>query len=777
VELTIRLELLSDYHVGAGHGLGAVVDSALLRDGDGVPVLRGSLLAGLLRDGLRELLKLPPLTPHRRCRASGLAAGEGDPYCSAADPCPVCRVFGSPQSARRWRVGSARPVEAAVPQDEPRWAGRAAQAIQRVRVNPRTRRAERRKLFSQEEGDRRLTFVFTVSCLGDDAWTEAEAALVLAAARNVRALGGSRRRGRGECRLHLVNRQEEERLLEVFRTCWLEGQAPRTEAVQARARAAVSPTDRTAPLRIRLIARTDEPVVVAERAESGNQLASLGYIPGPALLGALAVRAASLCGLEWADHSPSYRDFVEVFRRGGIRFSPLYPAKRIINDLYPCIPWPRDLLTCQVFPGFAHERDAHGASGWAAAAEPPWHCEQCAAQDRRDVPLKALGGFVRMVPDDARLHPPELREEMHVRIDPRTHRASRGDLFGYTALEVGQFLIGEMVCAGEHDWELLCELCELPGERQTFEVRVGRASRRGYGRLTLWLEKLPAERPTCWQGADLAERVRDPGAPLTLTLLTDAVLTDPWGRFRQRLDEEGWLSGLLGTAVRVRSSYSMARPVDGFNTHLGLPRWRDVALQAGSSVGFVAAGPADAGALLDRLRQLERDGIGLRRQEGFGQVVFNHPVYTGCAGLSDVAIPLTDERLRLAPAAADVPLVRERDFLRSWWQRQLDEGLKEENFRDPAWAPVARWVRSHAREGLPALRAALNNWGEPDNLLGAPFQRDKPNPFEGKGKAGREQLGALLDRLEQQTADGRLLARALEMLAERVAGLVKQERD
>jgi CRISPR-associated protein Csx10 len=52
MKLTFTLTLKADYHIGAGHGLGSQVDSALLRDGDKVPVIRGSTIEGLLRDGL-----------------------------------------------------------------------------------------------------------------------------------------------------------------------------------------------------------------------------------------------------------------------------------------------------------------------------------------------------------------------------------------------------------------------------------------------------------------------------------------------------------------------------------------------------------------------------------------------------------------------------------------------------------------------------------------------------------------------------------------------------
>src|ERR1700730_16429367 len=98
ITLQFEIELLSDYHVGSGHGRGATVDSTLFRDSDETPALRGTTINGLLRDGLWRLVKDSVLSQQQRCAASGLPetvrfCGQGDPL---APPCPICRLFGSP---------------------------------------------------------------------------------------------------------------------------------------------------------------------------------------------------------------------------------------------------------------------------------------------------------------------------------------------------------------------------------------------------------------------------------------------------------------------------------------------------------------------------------------------------------------------------------------------------------------------------------------------------------------------------------------------------------
>src|SRR5437588_10589370 len=100
--LTFKVAFRADMHLGAGHGLGEGVDSALLRDADGVPRLSGTELAGTLRATARQLVEaLVTLDPElarrlRRCRLSGDAAERARPFCPATDPpagrCPICRV-------------------------------------------------------------------------------------------------------------------------------------------------------------------------------------------------------------------------------------------------------------------------------------------------------------------------------------------------------------------------------------------------------------------------------------------------------------------------------------------------------------------------------------------------------------------------------------------------------------------------------------------------------------------------------------------------------------
>ena len=183
------------------------------------------MLEGLLRDSLANLLAAEPLKDWRRCTASG-AQMPNKAFCGqwAADEsdCPLSAIFGSPRRPKHWEISSARPADLAAPQN-PRHAWRtgetAAQTTTRVRVNPRTRRAEENKLFTREEGDGSLRFRFTVESAANDATAGEEAPWLVAAAAFAAQPGGQQvHLGRGECEIHLVDRNQEKDLLERFAT-------------------------------------------------------------------------------------------------------------------------------------------------------------------------------------------------------------------------------------------------------------------------------------------------------------------------------------------------------------------------------------------------------------------------------------------------------------------------------------------------------------------------------------------------------------------------------
>lgn len=804
--LTFQIELSSDYHLSSGHR-SEEVDSALFRDADGLPALRGTTVAALLRDGMRRLILTGALKNITcTCQASGLSEKPDveklPQYCGQFEElpedkfCPVCKILGSPKAIKAWSISSARPSELnTLDTGKDVNANWGAQETMRVRVDPRTRRAEARKLFSQEEGDSRLIFEFTITSVTQNEHAREQAALIVAAARMVRNFGGSRRRGRGECVFTLIKVNGESAdnnaWLDKFKTFWIDGN-PLTDDQNAAPTKFATPQRQAATgsaLRLRLIVRADEPILVARRAESGNEFEGSLSIPGTVVRGAFAQKAAAI----WGDLKDKdiRAVFVELFFSGKLRFSPLYPAFQDGSNIRPALPPPRDFHTCKLHCGL-DERDAdvmwHLREGSALKGK---KCSRCSED------LERVEEFLYVSPT-GELKKMKIRHglEMHNTINPITERVEETNLFAYQPLESGQYFMGEIVCDDGNLWPLFKDFAGLPKLEEAFSLGLGKAARRGYGRATAMLAESKRADTPLWIGQPLATRVTsaDDGESLVLTFLSDAIIPDCWGRFHSGF-EKTWLKKELGMEVTIDDQFVSAREVDSFNAHLKLPRWRDWAIAAGSSckiqissqeteklktpwaqqTGNVAASP-DAAllALQWHLSKLEFEGLGLRRNEGFGMIAFNHPLYENAAALKDRRFPLP-QALQLQTLAEKAAFSREPKF-RKEWNGIMDDDLKFDECNDPKFGAVARLFRAEKNTGIAALKNRLTTLGKRNNL-----DRDLPenesNWFQKKGDKGVEQIRAALNRLEShivsvaasQETSNRLAAIGIELLAERIA--------
>ncbi|MEW6664389.1 MAG: RAMP superfamily CRISPR-associated protein [Thermodesulfobacteriota bacterium] len=735
IEMTFEITFQSNYHVGAGYGKGFGLDSALLREADGTLVLRGSALTGLLRGSAYQLFGLEPLRRH-------------------APDDPLARLFGDPKQAKRWHIASAHPVTRQAKDSQP---------VQRIRIDPRTRRAEPRKLFSQEEGHAGQVFRFTVTCATSDNASLDDASLLVAAARNVRALGRSRRRGVGECIIHLVGfsgiddpkpESWEDWFLDRFDRFWLRGNPAPFVQVDSKAELPAISVSDGATARVRIIVRLDEPVIVAERAPAGNQFDTLPYIPGGVVLGALAGKVAECCDLANPDE---YHDFVALFLRGGMIFPTLYTAYEYCDNLYPTIPGPLGLMTCSVVP-FEEGSEGHGAYPAGRHKE----CPRCPNR------LEPVGGFVVLKRDKPYTHLPGRSSELHTKVKEETQRVENGQLYSYTVLNAGQYFVGELLCADEAAWNRLKEMTGIV-EKKPLSWRMGKARRRGYGQVTAWLERCDSH-PPIWIQLSIEQRVPDPTQSLSLTLLTDAIISNPFGQQATGFVAE-WLEPILGLGpleIQKEKACARARVVDSFKAYLGLPRWRDAALTAGSVVWFKLQSPPDH--WQERLYKLEAEGIGLRRSEGYGRVAFNHPIYDLCRGVENSAIPLDREmRLGIGP---------DKDTFMAHWEGKLEKLPERLDLR---FAALARWLHAHSGESPENLLDHLSGFGQPDSALVAAIggqdeygNRRKDSFFIKEGKDGIRAVRDVLEYLKKENQQDWL--RGIERLADWVAALTEDKK-
>lgn len=750
----VRITFASEYHVGAGHGLGGGIDAALFTemvDGVEAPVIRYG--HGVLRQAVYDLLQAPVLGVLRRCKASGLA--EGRPWCAPRHAekdgiCPVCRIFGSPALPSPWSFPTLRLAKKQADGPAPH-AG--ARVVSRAAIDPRRRRAADKTLFSEEVGAPLAFEMMAERAQGAGEDGLDELALLTAAARIVPALGADRRRGRGECEIQVSApglRADWRDLLLRFQDAWIarDAERPPRAAAAAVGRRPVLPrvdlppslwgeAEESAPVKqVRLVVRLDEPVIAGRRPLTGNVLESELFIPGSVLLGALAARALARGALE------NDGAFLRVFRAGGVRFPDLLPVVRQGNDYLPTLPAPRDLFTCSMHRG---PRAAGGHGVWSAlAGHGGPGCAMCRDKGDSGVKPERLKGYLAPLHEEkteegtetrwfVRLAP---REETKIEVHPRTGRVRETSLYHRQTIPAGTLLAGVLFAAPDALAELLRWL-DLGDGDTSLELRLGKRHGRGYGAARLaWLPVKDGDAEA--QRFAIRERVAalvESGAPIPLVATSRVLLRDELGRVRQSL-APGDL-GLPGTGECAVA----ADQAGGYWRHIGLPRQQETALEPGS-VLRLAPGDADRDRLVDGLVALaEGRAVGERQAEGFGRFAVAPFPYAWDCDAADPPDPdfdrreLPDSLLHDTVHPGPDPL---RNDTRGKLTRSYAEALKRAGI-DPQrdeWRTVARLLYARAGDMADSLVSVITKGRPKGELAKAGAARDvKSFLTDGAGKS------------------------------------------
>ncbi len=272
-----------------------------------------------------------------------------------------------------------------------------------------------------------------------------------------------------------------------------------------------------------------------------------------------------------------------------------------------------------------------------------------------------------------------------------------------------------------------------------------------------------------------------------MILLTDTIVQDAWGRFATGFDAI-WLAEEMGFPVSIIEERAFAgkRMADGFNTQWHLPRWRAVALEAGSSARLRLEEPVTP-ELQRRLRHLEQEGIGERRNEGYGRVIFNHPLYENFTGLqksTSVTIPTElgfadkDETLRESRSEWQDKLEEFATDYRREWQQLQGEG-------QPLTA-LARWLLRNRHQEISVLVEEIANLGQADDDLKSMIRKqgrsecedeygDRPQKNRLEEKKAIELVQSLLRELEQKRRS--FWPEGIHMIASWLSDLTKTEKE
>jgi len=353
----------------------------------------------------------------------------------------------------------------------------------------------------------------------------------------------------------------------------------------------------------------------------------LDYIPGSTLRGALAQRYLDMYGKDTL--------FDEIFIRDGCLFSDLLPSVTATQQSR-CLPLTS--LSCKREPGFSE----HGVIDtlWLRAAQQliqnsskpldPDILMQFSVCPRPGCgqDMKTWIGYWN-IDTAAPAYVDVLRTEtLHTGIDRMTGTVAEKILYSVEAIE--PWLpdgTGAPICFNGHlripveAWPRIEDLL-----RESASFFLGRGRSRGQGEVEL---KLSSQAPVAdfdWDGwnrscckhlqAMIKEQVD--GCFFSIGLLSDAIIIDQFLRYTSQpnLQLEG--AELITSAMRQGLAI-------GWNQAHGLPKEDEITIARGSV--FFYRYPGDINEIKEHLQDLQTHGIGLRRNEGFGEIIVNDPFH------------------------------------------------------------------------------------------------------------------------------------------------------
>jgi CRISPR-associated protein Csx10 len=217
-----QLTVETEYHIGTGLEHPGVVDRTLMARPDGTLVIPAEHFRGLVRDACTQILywigeaEDAPGEEKKCCEASlkkapSQSTGNGVPptcglnFRSEADPCILCRLFGTTFLPKRYHFFDAKLNE----------QSKGSKAVSmHNRVDPATGRVPEETFFALEVGAP-ATFRGKIESFepqfqdSQGIKRDEEVSLLLAGLRLVERVGGRSRRGWGKCRVTIDEQKSE----------------------------------------------------------------------------------------------------------------------------------------------------------------------------------------------------------------------------------------------------------------------------------------------------------------------------------------------------------------------------------------------------------------------------------------------------------------------------------------------------------------------------------------------------------------------------------------
>ena len=391
---------------------------------------------------------------------------------------------------------------------------------------------------------------------------------------------------------------------------------------------------------IEIVVTLKEPAIFAIGHEAGNLIRTHNYIPGGVILGAFAERF--LYELKKSANDP---DFKKYFLRDEVRFENLYPAGGEPGSSRSTTPIPLSTLTCKDYPRprsqkeeeLMEDEDKHPYADFLLG-EIAHECKKVISSydgtRKCGAPLKNREGFYYTKDNmyNYRVYPAKvIRMHNVIKDDLQRPTEEVGGVFSLEALEEELFFRGFISFYDETTRNKFKEVLFGSEEETEEEIdfALGRARRRGNGEATLKALDFESHNdiPKSLLKKDFDSRWRTFQEKMknhfTITLHSDAIVADRYLHYHTTLTGSllAMELGIPPKAIKRLKVFSLPIKIDGFSGIHGLPLESEVAIAKASAFLF----EIEQIELLDDikigLQRLEEEGVGFRRNEGFGRLI------------------------------------------------------------------------------------------------------------------------------------------------------------
>ena len=485
--------------------------------------------------------------------------------------------------------------------------------------------------------------------------------------------------------------------------------------------------------RVRLL----EPALVTDLEGDPNSGVSFPYLPGSTLRGVVIAKYQQAHGIKDLAGDPHAR---RLFFDGTTRYLNAYPLDRLDKRTAPMpLSLHREKGQEDLIQDFASENPSEGEGQQWQTVNTPFcmfsdndtgNSDDEEDEDAGDVePAK-----IRLVQPDRQINVHTARNRRFGRAVDPGHASGEdpGAVYRYDALAAGQTFEAAILCDNTEDAQVIQPF--LRGE-----IHIGRSRSAGYGRARLEL----VEEEANWREVPTTNN----GGKWVVTFLSDTLIRDTNGQFtiapqtittalEKRLDTPLSSCGGLGLNDTV---FVRGRETGGFNRQWNLPLPQALAVQMGSTLVYEAPPCAP-----EKIRELEEQGIGERRAEGFGRIAVNWHGYESEFRLDNVSKDVSPVSVDLSrdPAASEAKVAR--GIVHRMLRKRLDGALiRQAN-------ELGKDIRHPKNSQLSRLRAVLQ-----DALLQSP-------------KEGRQRILDYLKDLDKRQSTRRQFDR------DRIGGSKKQ---